>query len=495
MKLKFNTRLILGFGIILTIMVGLVLYNYLQLNKIMLLQEESQKRGQDAVILEEIVGMPNQMYSVFADLIINQNFEANKTEWEAIIKEMEGDMITARGLVDTAEEKKLLSEAEQIAASFSKSYDSTVLLLSQNNMEAVKIQDGEVDGYKSEFGKKVRKISQALSEEMNEANTIFSTTIASIKRISIISAALSVVLGIILAMFIITSALSQIKKIRQATDNVASGSEQLNVSSQQMSQGSSEQASSIEEMSASIQQNADNANQTEKIALKSAEDARQSGDAVLKTSVAMKQVAEKVSIIQEIARQTNLLSLNASIEAARAGEAGKGFAVVASAVQKLAERSQQAAVEISSLINESVGVSDHAYELLEKLVPDIQKTAELVTEISAASNEQNRSAEQVSIVVQQNASSAEELAATSEELSSQAVLLKEAMAFFTSENERNSAIQLPHIHTPEQNHKLLPGIDTKAKEGHNGNTKHKNNGFELQMANSGDEEDIDFVKY
>jgi methyl-accepting chemotaxis protein len=229
-----------------------------------------------------------------------------------------------------------------------------------------------------------------------------------------------------------------------ASENVSSGSIQLSSASQGISQGSSEQAASVEEISASIEemtasinQNADNANQTEKIAMKSSSDAKEGGEAVQKTVTAMKQIAEKISIIQEIARQTNLLSLNASIEAARAGEHGKGFAVVASAVQKLAERSQDAAEEISKLSKSSVDVAEKAGDMLTKLVPDIQKTAELVAEINAASSEQNKGIQQVNTAIQQfnqvvqsNAAASEELASTSEELSSQAEELTDRLGFF-----------------------------------------------------------------
>jgi methyl-accepting chemotaxis protein len=233
----------------------------------------------------------------------------------------------------------------------------------------------------------------------------------------------------------------------EASENVSAGSTQLSSASQGISQGSSEQAASVEEISASIEemtasinQNADNANQTEKIALKSSADAKEGGEAVQKTVSAMKQIAEKISIIQEIARQTNLLSLNASIEAARAGEHGKGFAVVASAVQKLAERSQDAAEEISKLSKSSVDVAEKAGTMLNKLVPDIQKTADLVSEINASSSEQNKGIQQVNSAVQQfnqvvqsNAAASEELASTAEELSSQAEELKGRLAFFQVE--------------------------------------------------------------
>jgi len=244
--------------------------------------------------------------------------------------------------------------------------------------------------------------------------------------------------------------------VKTAADNVASGSEQLSSGAQQMSQGTTEQAasteeasSSIEEMNATIRQNADNSMQTEKIALKSASDAQESGRAVSQTVSAMKDIAQKISIIEEIARQTNLLALNAAIEAARAGEHGKGFAVVAAEVRKLAERSQTAAGEISQLSSSSVQVAEQAGEMLARLVPDIQKTAELVQEITASSKEQSGGAEQINgaiqqlnQVVQQNAGAAEEMASTAEELASQADQLQTTISFFKIDGNGSSRAAL-----------------------------------------------------
>ena len=235
-----------------------------------------------------------------------------------------------------------------------------------------------------------------------------------------------------------------VNEVKTAADNVASGSQEMSGSSQKMSQGATEQAASAEEVSSSmeqmvsnIKQNADNAQQTEKIALKAAQDAREGGNAVTETVQAMKEIATKISIIEEIARQTNLLALNAAIEAARAGEHGKGFAVVATEVRKLAERSQLAAGEINTLSGTSVEIAEKAGEMLTKIVPDIQKTAELVSEINAASNEQNAGAEQINKaiqqldkVIQENAASTEEMASTCEELSSQGEQLQDTIGFF-----------------------------------------------------------------
>jgi methyl-accepting chemotaxis protein len=238
-----------------------------------------------------------------------------------------------------------------------------------------------------------------------------------------------------------------IGNIKVAIDQVASGSQAISGSSAEMSKGAATQAasaeeasSSIEQMNANIRQNAENALQTEKIAIQAANDAQEGGQAVNETVSAMKQIADRIMIVEEIARQTNLLALNAAIEAARAGEHGKGFAVVAAEVRKLAERSQNAAGEINELSTNSVDVAEKAGKLLEVIVPNIQKTAELVQEISAASKEQdagaeqiNRSIQQLDAVIQQNASASEEMASTAEELSSQSDQLADMIAFFVME--------------------------------------------------------------
>jgi methyl-accepting chemotaxis protein len=232
-----------------------------------------------------------------------------------------------------------------------------------------------------------------------------------------------------------------------AADSVSSGSRELSASSEQVSQGATEQAASAEEASASmeqmasnIKQNADNAAQTEKIARQSSKDAEASGEAVERAVVAMQTIAEKIGIVQEIARQTDLLALNAAVEAARAGEHGKGFAVVASEVRKLAERSQTASAEIGAVSTDTVKAAQQAGEMLTRLVPDIRKTAELVSEISAACREQdigaaqiNEAIQQLDKVTQQNAGASEQMSATSEELASQAEELQANIAFFRTD--------------------------------------------------------------
>ena len=242
--------------------------------------------------------------------------------------------------------------------------------------------------------------------------------------------------------------LSQIiGEVRGAADNLSSASEEVSATAQNISQATSEQAASVEEtsasveqMTASINQNTENAKVTDGMASKAAKEATEGGSAVNQTVDAMKSIADKIGIIDDIAYQTNLLALNAAIEAARAGEHGKGFAVVAAEVRKLAERSQIAAQEIGQVAKNSVGLAEKAGKLLDEMVPSINKTSDLVQEITAASEEQssgvgqiNTAMSQLSQITQQNASSSEELAATAEEMSSQAEQLQQVMGFFKVE--------------------------------------------------------------
>ncbi len=242
-----------------------------------------------------------------------------------------------------------------------------------------------------------------------------------------------------------TDKLSQVMtEVRAAADALTGAANQVSATAQSLSQAASEQAASVEEttsqidvMSASITQNSDNAKVTDGMATKTTKEAVDGGQAVSQTVSAMKQIAAKIGIVDDIAYQTNLLALNAAIEAARAGEHGKGFAVVAAEVRKLAERSQEAAKEIGELAGNSVTTAERAGRLLDDIVPSIQKTSELVQEIAAASSEQSESVTQIggamgqlSKATQQNASASEELAATSEELSGQAEQLQQSVAFF-----------------------------------------------------------------
>jgi methyl-accepting chemotaxis protein len=288
-----------------------------------------------------------------------------------------------------------------------------------------------------------------------------------------------------------------VENVSGAVRNVASWSTQMASTSEELSQGATEQASAteessaaVEQMTANIKQSADNATLTEKMATKSAEDARASGKAVADAVEAMQTIAERIMIVQEIARQTDLLALNAAVEAARAGEHGRGFAVVAAEVRKLAERSQTAAAEISSLSASTVRTAASAGEMLQGLVPDIEKTAALVTEISVASRELATGSAQISLSIQQldkvtqeNTAASEQLSASATELASQADALSDAIAFFKVDG---SAAAPAEVRTQTPVAKPAAQVRTAKARG--------DGGFEFDLGDADDDLDQHFKR-
>ncbi len=285
--------------------------------------------------------------------------------------------------------------------------------------------------------------------------------------------------------------------ITTGANNVASASQQISSTTQQLSQGASEQASSTEEVSSSmeemtsnIQQNTDNAQQTEKISISASNGVSKVATAARESLASIRQIAEKITIVNDIAFQTNILALNAAVEAARAGEHGKGFAVVAAEVRKLAERSKIAADEINELSRKSLKVTEDAGGFMAEIIPEIEKTAKLVQEISAASLEQNSGADQIngaiqqlSQVTQQNAAASEEMATSSEELASQADQLREIISYFKIEENNEAGISNK---TSLQQFKPAKNKSVKPV-GSNGGTIKKeleSKGFDLKLAES-----------
>jgi methyl-accepting chemotaxis protein len=415
---------------------------------------------------------------------MDQNAQADVDRVNAEMEELAGMYASLRRAMTGTPAEPLLADAQERTDNYIKAFADVVKVIFERNQ----IMDSSLNILGPKIAEDVEQVKQLVVHEQEILGPSLQAANTTATRIILVVGLVAVLVGVLVALLILRAVSRQLGKdpaevadiakaiargdlrlqfdaaggvygdmrlmverltqvvsdVSEATDNVASGSEELSATAGTLSQGATEQAASIEEVSASmeqmtanIQQNTENAKQTEHIALKAAADAQDGGQAVVSAVDAMKNIAEKISIIEEIARQTNLLALNAAIEAARAGEHGKGFAVVAAEVRKLAERSGQAAGEISELSGSTVRVAEEAGQKLVKLVPDIQRTAELVQEIAAASSEQNAGAEQINkaiqqldTVIQQNASASEEMASTSEELASQGEQLQETMGFF-----------------------------------------------------------------
>ncbi len=491
-NLKISQKLIVSFMSIVVLFLFSGGYSVYQLWELGKMQDEAAQRADDAVIIGEAAEMGNKCYSVYADAIISRELKKNKQEWDEVEKETIDDLDNVQGIVDTPEEKRMIAEAKKVMNKFLGTYDDLIILLEQDtsgDMTAIAELDVIADDYKDQAHDLLASIAISLNAKMVEADAAYDMKSSNIIRLSIILSIVAVIIAIVFIIVLVqliatplkkgvafantiangdlTASLqieqkdevgvlsnalnnmsSKLKEIMTAvitgTENMASASQQISSTSTQMSQGASEQAASVEEvsstmeeMTANIEQNNDNAAQTQKISLAAQKGIVEVNERTGKAVEANKQISDKIGIINDIAFQTNILALNAAVEAARAGEHGKGFAVVAAEVRKLAEHSKGAAEEIVNLSKNGLSLTQEAGAKLAEMLPEIEKTTNLVQEISAASNEQtngagqvNSTMQQLNDVAQQNAAASEELASNAEELNSQAAQLKEVIGFF-----------------------------------------------------------------
>jgi methyl-accepting chemotaxis protein len=487
-NMKVGTGLKLGFGLVLFLLLGIGLAGFWGVNA--LSSTTAKILGTDAKIAQNSARARADILLLRRgekDFFLNMGSPEKQTEyykgWNEALEHLNARLSDLEKVTTLQQDRDVIKNLKNELSSYTDGFSKVHDMLQAGKLKTPQEANKAISEYKDSIHK-MEKLAQDFAEEgekrMDAQDGIIKDYASRTLKVIVVLSLISLALGAAATVLIVRKLAEVATSIREAADNVAAGSQQLSAGAQQLSQGSTEQASAVEEVSSSmeqmasnIRQNADNSQQTDKIAIKSAGDAKEGGKSVADTVNAMKQIADKISIIEEIARQTNLLALNAAIEAARAGEHGKGFAVVASEVRKLAERSQTAAAEISHLSSTSVQIAEKAGDMLNRLVPDIEKTAELVQEISAASNEQssgteqiNKAIQQLDQVIQQNAGASEEMASTSEELSSQAEQLQHAVSFLMVDSNGTSTEKAvkktvkaeaktnvaPHI-SPEKTHR------------------------------------------
>ena len=496
-NMKVATKLALGFGLVVAL---LLLVSFIGITRMAHLNESLRQVGDErwprANMANDIVVNSSGIGIALRNMLLSSSKDDIQRQKEVVLETRRAIGSTVdklKEVIQTAKGKELLQQIIENRQNFVAGQEKLIGLIEAGNAEGARnFLNSELRPILRTYQSSANALAKFQGELLDQGVKDAKATYESARTLMMASVAAAVVLAVIAALLIIRGLSRQlggepyyaadiarqvaegnltvqvelrrgdedsllfalkgmvdklaqtIGEVRSAADSLSAASEQVSATSQSLAQASSEQAASLEEttasieqMSASIAQNTENAKVTDGIASKSAADATDGGQAVRATVEAMKSIADKIGIVDDIAYQTNLLALNAAIEAARAGEHGKGFAVVAAEVRKLAERSQVAAQEIGELATTSVKTAEKAGSLLEEMVPSINKTAELVQEITAASEEQSGGAGQINVAMsqisqttQQNASASEELSATAEEMSGQAEQLQQLVAMF-----------------------------------------------------------------